>query len=486
MDIGQIVSVVAAALIAGVAAWLVRGRDVSKLKQDLETAEIERVSLRGTASGAREELAHARARLEDAQKSIDALEEARQRITDLSVENERLRTELKTAAQQHGEQVEQLVRLRQEVQDQFKLLAGDVLKVSSEDFLKRADEIFQQQKERTNADIDKRAKDISDLVTPLGKSLEAYELMVKEIEKSRLESFGGISEALKAVSAQHGEVRAVTANLVDVLKASPKTRGRWGEETLRRVVELSGMVEHCDFETEQSRYFRADDESLRPDMLIHVSGGRLIVVDAKAPVSAYLEAIGATTNEEREALLAKHASQLRERLNNLSNKSYWARFEGSVDCVVMFVPGDNFVSAAFERDPDLFEDGIKNRVLICTPTTFIALAKAISYGWRQERLAQNAVEVGKHGKALYERLGKLGGHILDLGKYLEGSVKRYNLMVGSLENSVMPQARRFNELGVDGTAQPLPELVEVDTVPRLPQPGRDLSFAEPEDRSPKT
>ncbi len=232
------------------------------------------------------------------------------------------------------------------------------------------------------------------------------------------------------------------------------------------------MVEHCDFETE--KHYRGEDEALRPDALIHVSGGRCIVIDAKAPVSAYLDAIEAGEDESRETLLKRHASQLRERLSNLSSKSYWEKIPGSTDCVVMFVPGDNFVSAAFERDRDLFEDGIKARVLICTPTTFIALAKAISYGWRQEKLAQNALEVSRLGRDLYARLATMGDHISDLGKHINNAAKKYNAFVGSMESSVMSQARRFNELGVEGTSKPLSDLAEVDTVVRFPQPNRDL------------
>jgi len=243
-------------------------------------------------------------------------------------------------------------------------------------------------------------------------------------------------------------------------------------------MELSGMVENCDFETE--KHFAGEEESLRPDVVIKVTGGRTIIVDAKAPVTAYLEAIEADTEEARDILLSRHAKQLRERLANLSSKSYWQKIAGSADCVVMFVPGDNFVSAAFERDPDLFEDGIKNRVLICTPTTFIALAKAISYGWRQEKLAQSALDVSRLGKELYQRLAVLGTHVVALGKNINGAAQKYNLLIGSLENSVLPQARRFNDLGIEGAGEPLQELIQVDTVARFPEKGRDLLLLEEE------
>ncbi len=462
--------------------WIARTRDlhavaarIAPLEADLARAQAavaELETVRAKAADLDRQLASAGTRIEGLAALERELAQSRSRITDLTGENAALTTRLAGLAEAHAQQVEQLTRFRQEMQDQFKLLAGDVLRSSNEDFAKRAEDIFKTQKELTAKEIDTRSAAIAELVKPLGESLKTYDLALKEIEKSRVEGFSAINTTLLSVSAQHGEVRTVTANLVNALRASPKTRGRWGEETLRRVMELSGMVEHCDFETE--KHFRGEDESLRPDALIHVAGGRVIVVDAKAPVSAYLDAIACVNEDERELLLKKHAAQLRERLNNLSAKSYWEKVAGSTDCVVMFVPGDNFVSAAFERDPDLFEDGIKNRVLICTPTTFIALAKAISFGWRQEKLAANAVDVARLGKELYARLTTLGDHVSDVGRHINNAAKKYNAMVGSLESSVMPLARRFNEHGVEGTAKPIETLSAVDTVVRFPQANRDL------------
>ena len=462
--------------------WIVRGRDVQAALSKLAPLESELTGLREASkevetsrtaiTDLREKLAAANTKNEAAVQIERDLAAARETLNKLGNEKATLLANIESNEKTHHEQVVQLTRLREEVQGQFKLLAGDVLRTSSEDFVKRAEEIFKAQKELTAKEIDARSAKIEELVKPLGESLKAYDAAIKEIEKNRVEGFSSIATELRAVNARNEEVKTVTANLVNALRASPKTRGRWGEETLRRVMELSGMVEHCDFDTE--RHFRGWDDSLRPDVIISVSSGRVIVVDAKAPISAYLDAIAATGDEEREALLKRHAAQLRERLNNLSSKAYWERIEGSPDCVVMFVPGDNFVSAAFERDPDLFEDGIKNRVLICTPTTFIALAKAISYGWRQQRLAQNAAEVARLGKELYARLSTMGGHVVRLSNSLKSSVDTFNKFVGSLESSVMPQARRFQELGVEGTAEALPEAPEIDVVVRNPQPNRDL------------
>jgi len=472
----EIILAAGAALLAGgVIGLLLARRGRAEVAAQLAQRESEIARLRPLADqvpGLREQNAAAAARLEAAQAQLAETEAVRERARQAETESAALKAQLDAARAGFAEQTEALTRLRAEMEERFHTLAGKALKENAEEFLRTATQVFENQKNLTNADIEKRSKDISDLVKPLGESLKAYEARLAEIEKARQESYGGLVSTLRAVQEQQDNVRTVTANLVNALRAAPKTRGRWGEETLRRVAEMSGLIEHCDFETE--KHFRSEDESLRPDMVIQVAGGRSIIVDAKAPVSAYLDALSAANEEERDAHLQRHALQLRERLRNLSSKGYADRFKGSIDCVVMFVPGDNFVSAAFERDPQLFEDGVNARVLICTPTTFIALTKAISYGWRQDRLAQNALDVGRLGKELYARLAKLGDHVTDLGKHIGNAAKKYNMLVGSLENSVMPQARRFNELGVEGTSQPLPDLTEVDTVVKFPQGGRDL------------
>jgi DNA recombination protein RmuC len=460
--------------IGGLIVWISRTAQIHAMTSRLAPLDAELTILRGAKSETdalrcanldlEKQVSAAAGRAESAAALEAEVARLRQRLTEVEADKSALNATLDGATTAHAEQVRQLSELRQSIQDQFKLLAGDVLKASNEDFAKRAEDIFKAQKELTGKEIDQRSAALAELIKPLGDSLKAYDVALKDIEKARIEGFSAINTTLETVKVQSGEVKTVAAGLVNALRASPKTRGRWGEETLRRVMELSGMVEHCDFETE--KHFAGEDESLRPDALISVAGGRSIVVDAKAPVSAYLDAVNSTNDAEREALLKQHAAQLRERLKNLSSKSYWEKIAGSTDCVVMFVPGDNFVSAAFERDPDLFEDGIKNRVLICTPTTFIALAKAISYGWRQEKLAANALDVARLGKELYQRLATMTDHVSVVGKHLRDGVGAYNKLVGSLEGRVLPQARRFHELGVEGTASEIDELSQVDVVVR--------------------
>lgn len=464
-------------LMGAIVAWLARSLAMNGLKKSISSLETELSALRPKAEEAevaraavidlRTALAAANARYESVGALEIELSAARNKITDLSAQNAALGAKLDDATVDRSKREEQL-------RESFKSLAFDVLKENSVEFARRADEVFKNHKDLTAAEVEKRTKEMSDLIKPLGESLKAYETSLQGFDKVRIEGFTKIDLALQDVSRQNTEVKSVAQNLAAALRTSPKTRGRWGEETLRRVMELSGMVEHCDFETEQ--HYPGEDESIRPDVIINLAGGRIIVVDAKTPTAAYLDAVEAATDEEREAALLRHAQQFRARLTNLSSKNYQDKIAGSADCVVMFVPGENFVSAALERDRELFEDGINNKVLICTPTTFIGLAKALSYGWRQEKLAEGALQIAKLGRELYSRLASFGDHIVDLGRHLDGAAKKYNSMVGSIEGSVMPQARRFNDLGVEGTSTPLPETKSVDTVVRFPKPNRDLAI----------
>jgi DNA recombination protein RmuC len=338
--------------------------------------------------------------------------------------------------------------------------------------------VFQKHRETATGDIEQRKKAIEALLTPVTATLEEYRKGLSELEKSRLEAYAGLSTELKGVALAQAEVRNETSRLVNALRAAPKTRGRWGEEQLRNVMELSGMSAYVDFQTEVT--FDRDDEKLRPDVIITMPGARHIVVDAKTSMSGYLEALDAPDEENKEACLKKHAVQVRKHMKELSAKSYWDSLSVTPDFVVMFIPGENFFAAAIERDPGLFEDGVKGRVLIATPTTLVALAKAIAFGWRQEKVAENAQKVSELGRELYKRLAIMGEHVTSVGTHLDRSVKAYNKFVGSLETSVFPQARKFTEYSVEGTQEPLPEIEELETDVRQVR-GRDLALpaAEP-------
>jgi DNA recombination protein RmuC len=366
------------------------------------------------------------------------------------------------------ERLATLTTLRGEFEQTMKGLAADALQQSQESFLGLANEVFDKHHKGAAATLDQRQKDIAALLAPIGKTLDDYKAGLAEIEKTRAAAYGGLSEEMKALVSMQADASAQTRKLVNALRAAPKTRGRWGEHQLHNVMELSGMSSYCDFTAEQT--IDGDDGRLRPDVIIRLPGERRIVVDAKTSMAAYLDAVEAVDDDMREAHLVLHAKQLRTHMRLLAGKAYWDALPCTPDFVAMFIPGENFYAAAIERDPLLFENAIESKVLIVTPTTLIALAKAIAIGWRQEKIAENARHVGELGRELYRRLATMGGHVAGVGAGLDSAVKRYNDLVGSLESRVMPKARQFNELEIEGTGEPLAELKPVETQTRLPAP----------------
>lgn len=372
--------------------------------------------------------------------------------------------DLATERERHRREIAGLTNLRGEIEHNLKALAADALQGSQASFLALANEVFARHKEGAEASLDQRQKAIDALLAPINASLEEYRKGIAEIEKSRLAAYSGLATEVQGLARMQADASAQTRKLVNALQAAPKTRGRWGEQQLHNVMELSGMTAYVDYLPEKT--VDLDDLRLRPDVIIRLPGDRRIVVDAKTSMSAYLDAVEETEDEAREAHLQRHARQLRTHMKQLGAKAYWSALPFTPDFVVMFIPGENFFAAAIERDPDLFEEAIGERVLIVTPTTLIALAKAIAFGWRQEKLADDTQQIARLGRELYRRLAAMGGHVVDLGKGLEGAVKHYNSFVGSLESRVMPQARRFNEIEVDGTQEPLPELKPIETEAR--------------------
>jgi DNA recombination protein RmuC len=447
--------------IGGVAVWIIRGRERNRLSRTLEEQQrsVEVWRVRAEEQG-RLAAAHAvtAARAEDLEKALDASNVAN---SNLGAEIAATRAAASERAAADARQIETLTQLRQEMLKDFQVLASQALKTNESSFLKLANETFEKHKIATVADVEQRKEAISTILKPVADTLQRYQQELTLIEKSRQESYGTLAGELKNVIQTQIEVRTETSRLVNALRASPKTRGRWGEETLKNVLELSGMSPHCDFSTQES--FSRGDALLRPDVIIRLPGERFIVVDAKTPITAYLDAIETVDDAERELHLERHAQQMRTHMKLLAAKSYWDDLTITPDFVAMFVPGENFFAAAIERDPNLFEDATRNRVLIVTPTTLIALAKAVAYGWRQEKVAENAAIVAQLGRDLYKRLTALGGHVASLGRSVENSVKHYNALVGSLEGSVMPQARRFNDLQVEGTSAHIPELALIET-----------------------
>lgn len=402
------------------------------------------------------------------------LQEVRAQLAAAMAETASLRAQLQEQAQAQAEKLALLGQVRGEIEKDLKTIAVDALRANQGTFVQLANEVFEKHKLSAGADLEARHKAVEILVAPLQETLESYRQHVEELERARLHAYGALTAEIKGVVAAQNAARSETARLVNALRAAPKTRGRWGEQTLRNVLELSGLSAYCDFSTQET--FARGGGVARPDVVIRLPGGRSIIVDAKTPLSAYLDAVDATEDGERERLLEQHAAQLRMHVRGLAGKSYQDLLP-TPDFVVMFVPGDNFYAAAAERDHSLFEDAAAQGVVIVTPATLIALAKAVAFGWRQEKVAENAQRVHDLGRELYRRLSRMTEHISRCGDALGRSVQHYNQLVGSLEHSVMPQARRFHELEVEGTAAELPLLQQIEQQTRLLRPDPGLKEA---------
>ena len=367
----------------------------------------------------------------------------------------------------HEQRVAELTRMGAELEQKFAGLAAEVLGKNSERFLKLVSERFEKLSASAKEDLEKRHTAIETLVKPLGESLTKFESKVGEIEKARTGAYEKITEQVKNLAEGQTTLRSETTRLVQALRR-PETRGRWGEYQLRNVLEMAGMTKHVDFVEQPT--ITGDEGRLRPDVIIHVPGGTSIIVDAKTPLDAYLSALDAPDEATRERCLADHARQMREHVRGLALRDYSKALPETPDFVVMFVPGESFFAAAIESDPDLLEKAWRDKVLISTPTTLIALVKMVAFGWQQERLAENAQEVAALGRDLYERIGIFGRHMGGLGKSLRQTVERYNRGVGSLESRILPAMRKFETLGVTSdSSSSIPPLEPVELDPREAQ-----------------
>ncbi|TAN63514.1 DNA recombination protein RmuC [bacterium] len=373
-------------------------------------------------------------------------------------------TKLNEAEKNFEEQKSLIEAMRAEMTDTFNALSSAALKSSSADFLQLASErlnaIMAETKGKLGLGEHKSSMD--SMIKPLEDTLKRYEEHIKEIEKSRHQAYGSLTEQIKAVALSNENLQKETGNLVAALR-KPQVRGRWGEMQLRRVAELSGMSAHCDF-TEQVSV-ESDAGRQRPDMIVHLPGNVEIIVDSKVSLEAYLDAASAQTEDEKKRKTEAHARQVRSHMSKLSSKEYQTQFKRTPEMVILFMPGEPFLSAALEADTALLEDGMKKKVLFATPATLIALMHAIAFGWRQVTAAENAEKISQLGRELYERFVIFLGHFDKLGKDIKGVNESYNKLVGSAESRVLPQVRKFKELGATGSAE-IPALEQVEVIPR--------------------
>jgi DNA recombination protein RmuC len=344
----------------------------------------------------------------------------------------------------------------------FTALSSQALKENNEAFLRLATETLKQFHVQARGDLEQREKAVENLVKPIKEALDKTEQQVRLMELERKEAYGSLSKHLETMTQTQQLLHGETRNLVQALRR-PEVRGQWGELTLKRLAELAGMVEHCDFYEQPQT--DTDDGRRRPDMIVRMPGGREIVVDAKTPLDAYLSAIEATDSDGRRKHLEHHARKVRERVRELAGKAYWNQFANSPDFVVLFIPGDQFLTAALDIDRGLLEDALRQKIILTTPTSFVALLRAVAYGWRQESLTANAERIRQVGEELYTRLSTFGEHLARLGRSLDGAVEHYNKSVGSFEAKLLPAARKFSEMGLS-PAKPLEEPNQIEKATR--------------------
>jgi DNA recombination protein RmuC len=412
------------------------------------TRERVRAQLEPRATAAETHAAAAEALLAAARESAASLEAATADLRSRFEQEQRSRVnaeaELRGGRERLAEERALLNDAQQKLTTVFGDLAGQALRTSTETFLKIAAERFTSVRNDAAGDLEQRKQAVEALVKPLAESLHRFDTQIQGIENARREAYGALRTQVDALLTTQQKLQSETTSLVQALR-SPNVKGNWGEMQLRRAVELAGMTNYCDFQEQQS--VATEEGRLRPDLIVRLPGGKQMVVDAKAPLKAYVDALGASDEATRATLLSDHARLVRDHIAKLSSKRYWEQFQPTPDFVVLFLPGETFFSAALEQDPTLIEQGVSQGVIVASPTTLIALLRAAAYGWKQEDIAKNAKEISQLAAELYERLRTMAGHFEDVGDKLNAAVRAFNAAVNSMETRVFPSARKFPLLG---------------------------------------
>lgn len=445
-----IVSVIVALVVGSALGWIASGRIAAPLRE-----QIDRMRRQGEEGDA-----EARRTVEDMRRTLDSVVKERD-------EAQIALAELRADARNHEKQVAQLLDAKEALAAQFSEVGTKLLGEAQSRFLERANERFVESEKLS-------AERLKQLMQPVGERLKAYEEQVGKVEKDRTEAYGTLTGLIDQMRAGQDRVQTEAARLVNSLRNAPKARGRWGEQQLKNVLESCGLAEHTDFQTEVS--IDSEEGRLRPDAIITVPGGRSLVIDAKVSLNDYQDAFNADDDEGRLTALARHCASMKAHIEGLSRKAYWSQFDEAPDYVIMFVPGEHFLTAALEHDATLWDHAFEKRVLLATPTNLIAIARTVSAVWRQEGLAREAKQIGQLGKDMYDRLAVAAGHLKTVGTGLTTAVANYNKFVGSFDRNVMSTARKFQELNIETGKRELEDVLPVEITARqsdteaLPEP----------------